>query len=1293
MPITPATAADLSTPGTYLGSTNPANVHTGADIATATRRINDDLAIEDYDPNAVAPITQDAQNIAIAAIETDVAEINDAYPSTVAAFTEARADGRLTSANIATIKADIAARLAANSTAVISASYASPNLSIVDDTNATPTVIPLDVATVAAPTELVLSRSINAASVAGGEVIIERLDETRFLVVANDGNQITATDTPSGATIELANGVAHVTLTADETVDFTVTAKTGVLPVRPYNDAAARDADLANIPENGFVRIGAAAPYTLQQRDGTTGTFVDLSVDLTVAVENVTMAAALPADNDTDYQDGDYVVLPSGDLHGPRAGGVFPAVATNNIFQLARVAAANFNDTDPDHDVPKQFSAKDINDLRNATSVTQDDFANNPTKIGAISQEVFVDWLVKAQPKTLHQQDGGTLDLLALTGLGNQVIHVVRNTHSANNLNVVYSVASGYAMSLTDASGTNSLIAAGPTSFALGATDIALVERSGNTVEVSIIGADDTVWLDTKPTAPQAIAFDSTVFIADTQQVWRNVTGVTEDFTGDETANWKLQNPEATDVVYPADAAGLTVNAENILYLDHTLNIPGDFPAAASGQWIGVSIIQANSTDTQAVKDAAKKRTSTWSAFDTGAGFIWVETDAGPSAGFSAHQEVVLPHDAANSDVTPENTDTAIASVGIKPSRLPFTAPGQKVAYNITDSGDIVAYVVKHTGTAFTLQLQETATPANGFAVDLAADGTLSQPVADPTNELTGIIANVADDDQWWRVTFRGDRPENVTMRVWGNDIGDATDFQSEILFALQVVPDTGQHQIRLTKLTNAAAVEDTTVVAYPKTDGSAVLTIDSVPANEVIRDVVFYQRGTTTAVTGSFNRLQSNVITISEISEDTDIEIVTDTIVAPELRLVRSSFKMVPGAADVSPSSTTWAATTEYTKTINLTPNSKATISIPSVTGYSAGNATIGYVIGVLDSSDNLIAGGHRATVAVLDTVADAEPWAARMATTVVANARNGWPTVAIPEFTVPADGVVKFVFAPFGAFRVDGSGSGQTVMVETVDNVTIAAIDRIQTPRTVTLTGSTFHTDSPNRNSDTQATVYENLSNQVWVGVPAGQKIVSVSTVPTNKATLGDLDLTNQRQAVNISTDMDVALTVTLGSVTGIHDITIFNFQTDNAVLGPSIANGDVVDNIGGWRFDARSDTRQARLHNVSGRRRFVRTASIWRGASSTGSNFPSNTYPNHTFGFETGQARQLNPTNVDFSVGGGAADGQVEYGIYEVFEFPDDADRLEYNKIHEIWVSMAVGHSWINTDWRVKLVTWGN
>ena len=764
--------------------------------------------------------------------------------------------------------------------------------------------------------------------------------------------------------------------------------------------------------------------------------------------------------------------------------------------------------------------------------------------------------------------------------------------------------------------------------------------------------------------------------------------------TANDTLDLTITN--AAEVVYPATAAQIVTNAENIIYLDHTLNIPGDFPTAASGQWIGVSVIQANSTDTQATKDAAKKRTSTWSAFDTGAGFIWIMTEGSTEAGFTAHQEVILPHDAANSDVTPENTDVAIASVGIKPSRLPFTAVAQKVAYNITDSGDIVAYVVKHTGTAFTLQLQETATPSNNFSVDLAANGTLTQPIADPTNELTSIIASVADDDQWWRVTFRGDRPENVTMRVWGNDIGDATDFQSEILFALQVVPDTGQHQIRLIKLTNASAVEDTTIVAYPKTDGSAVLTIDSVPANEVIRDVVFYQRGTTTAATGSFNRLQSNVITISKISEDTDFEIVTDTIVAPELRLVRSSFKMVPGAADVSPSSTTWAATNEYTKTINLTPNSKATISIPSVTGYSSGNATIGYVVGVLDSSDNLIAGGHRATVTNdtdLNAVADVEPWAVRMDTTVVSNARVGWPTVAIPEFTVPADGVVKFVFAPFGGFNVGDRGSGQTVMVETVNAVTIAAIDRIQTPRIVTLTGSIFHVDSPNRNSDTQATVYENLSNQVWVDVPAGQKIVSVATVPVNKATLGDLDLTNQRQAVNISTDSDIALTVTLGAVTGVHDITIFNFQTDNTIFGPSIANGDAVDNIGGWQFDARSDTRQARLKNVSGRRRFVKTASIWRGASSGGSVFPTTTYPNHTMGFEVDQARQLNPTNLDFTVGGGAAAGQVEYGIYEVFEFTDDTDRLEYNKIHEIWVSMAVGHAWVANDWRVKLVTWGN
>ena len=175
MPITPATAADLSTPGTYLGSTNPANVHTGADIATATRRINDDLAIEDYDPNAVAPTTQDAQNIAIAAIETDVAEINDAYPNTVAAFTEARADGRMTSANMATIKTKIAARLAANPEAVISASYTSPNLILVDDIDTVPDPTPLDVATVASPTEFASQPETEAGTEAAKAVAPDQL--------------------------------------------------------------------------------------------------------------------------------------------------------------------------------------------------------------------------------------------------------------------------------------------------------------------------------------------------------------------------------------------------------------------------------------------------------------------------------------------------------------------------------------------------------------------------------------------------------------------------------------------------------------------------------------------------------------------------------------------------------------------------------------------------------------------------------------------------------------------------------------------------------------------------------------------------------------------------------------------------------------------------------------------------------------------------------------------------------------------------------------------------------------
>ena len=163
-------------------------------------------------------VEQDTKITALEALKSQT--VNQ---SATEAIAEMEAGGRrMTTAGVAALKAWSAT---VTPTAEIDATW-NAVANTLDFTDGTTTeAVPTELAVVVT-TDLVLSRTINAASVAGGEVIIERLSASEFTVWANDGNEITANDNPAGATITLANGVAHVVLTANATVDFTVTAKT-----------------------------------------------------------------------------------------------------------------------------------------------------------------------------------------------------------------------------------------------------------------------------------------------------------------------------------------------------------------------------------------------------------------------------------------------------------------------------------------------------------------------------------------------------------------------------------------------------------------------------------------------------------------------------------------------------------------------------------------------------------------------------------------------------------------------------------------------------------------------------------------------------------------------------------------------------------------------------------------------------------------------------------------------------------------------------------------------------------
>jgi len=171
--------------------------------------------------------------------------------------------------------------------------------------------------------------------------------------------------------------------------------------------------------------------------------------------------------------------------------------------------------------------------------------------------------------------------------------------------------------------------------------------------------------------------------------------------------------------------------------------------------------------------------------------FTFVSNSAG-SPGFNADMldlasgDHGFTFDAANSGTTPTNTTKAVGGIGIRPVQANFTAAAQRHEWPITKDGDIAVYIPKHTVTPITLQVGETATPANLYGVDVALDGTLSQPVGQPTNQLTGMTATKFDNDEWWKIVLSGTRPTNVTLKVWGNDIGDGSDFE-DIQYAFEI--------------------------------------------------------------------------------------------------------------------------------------------------------------------------------------------------------------------------------------------------------------------------------------------------------------------------------------------------------------------------------------------------------------------------------------------------------------------------------------------------------------------------
>jgi len=424
----------------------------------------------------------------------------------------------------------------------------------------------------------------------------------------------------------------------------------------------------------------------------------------------------------------------------------------------------------------------------------------------AISPKRWKEFLDVAQTSTLFAQQGGQIDIRALQGRRTKIRH---NESLDANLSIVYSLPNEMILRMTMATGEVSTVLAGAdnTEADIAPNAWCVLEYSADDTVCHIQAFDSSLFrrFSTKPADPIPLSFRSIAFVADTQQLFGNVTGVTELFSGDETDNWKIINKVVIDTSVNTLTAGSLVpvvgsvdgpvrpnafatdNLEADLTGLTTDGMWAEFILARAGQPGAVATIAGSihtNTDTDKEKAIAfHHRDGQWNQIAGGEDAKTFSADlldlATGDYGFT--------FDAADSDTTPTATDKPIDAWGIRPVQSNFTASSQKHTWKITKEGIIEIAIPKHTVTPVTVMLQETANVANQFSVDLALDGSLSQPVGDPTNELSQVTATKFDNDEYWMVRLAGIRPMNVNLRIWANDIGDPADFE-DIQYAFRVV-------------------------------------------------------------------------------------------------------------------------------------------------------------------------------------------------------------------------------------------------------------------------------------------------------------------------------------------------------------------------------------------------------------------------------------------------------------------------------------------------------------------------
>jgi len=322
---------------------------------------------------------------------------------------------------------------------------------------------------------------------------------------------------------------------------------------------------------------------------------VDIEINSSNTLSGPGAPAASIGEDDFYYQQLD-AAKGVNDIWGPKAAGAWPA-------------QADFKSADPEELTQAQ-----------AISATGPDY----TAQGIVSAERLDQWGRSRRVRRVFNVSA-PFDFNALNYADRTAVYI-RNTNSSSGIAITYGAGGANTLNLTNAAGASGSVP-GADSFTLQPLEILAIEKDGVDVHASVFPAERIRYFDDYGEANSAapVAHDALVVIRATEEMFARKTtldGIPFPVDGQPNDHW-FKIPGGISVRYPGDTGAQLADFDNVYYLDEAV---GAVPTAALGKEYTTSVIQANVSDTEAVKNAAKAVVSHYRAVDTGSGPVWIET-------------------------------------------------------------------------------------------------------------------------------------------------------------------------------------------------------------------------------------------------------------------------------------------------------------------------------------------------------------------------------------------------------------------------------------------------------------------------------------------------------------------------------------------------------------------------------------------------------------------------------------------------------------------------------------------